>query len=207
MRSYGIFVSAALAALIAFSGCEKKESESRELQPPVAEQTETKEVSADMQKSAAEAIEPAKESETTSETAPKEMLEEKASAVEANVTEALTDVKEKASEVVESVKEEAKEATAAALSAVTGSGEKQEKVDAAALYKSKCSGCHGSKGQKHALGKSNILAGQSKELLKEKMEGYKNGSYGGAMKQIMSSQISSMSEEQIEALADYISKL
>ena len=108
--------------------------------------------------------------------------------IEKNVQKAVDDAKQEASKAVESAKEAA------------------PKADGAALF-TKCAGCHGAKGEKHALGKSNIIAGQSKADLVKKIKGYQDGSYGGAMKGLMVSQVKGLNDAQIEALADYISKL
>ncbi len=80
-------------------------------------------------------------------------------------------------------------------------------ADGAALYK-KCAGCHGMHGEKKALGKSAPIAGWDKEKLVEALKGYKAGTrnvYG--MGALMKGQVASLSDADIEALADYISKL
>lgn len=74
------------------------------------------------------------------------------------------------------------------------------------LYKKRCASCHGADGGRKALGVSNILKGQSKEELQKKLKGYKDGSYGGAKKSIMVSQVINLSDSEIEELAEYISK-
>lgn len=79
-------------------------------------------------------------------------------------------------------------------------------VDAETLYKV-CASCHGQKGEKEALGKSQIITGWDKNRVIEALNGYKNGSYGGAMKGIMKSHVESKTNEEIEALAVYISNL
>jgi cytochrome c553 len=38
------------------------------------------------------------------------------------------------------------------------------------------------------------------------MQGYKDGTYGGAMKSMMMGQVATLSKEQMEAIADYIVK-
>ncbi|MRI83938.1 MAG: cytochrome C [Nitratiruptor sp.] len=80
-------------------------------------------------------------------------------------------------------------------------------ADGAALYK-KCAGCHGAKGEKKALGKSAPIAGWDKAKLVEALKGYKAGTrnvYGMGM--LMKGQVASLSDADIEALAEYISKL
>jgi len=80
-------------------------------------------------------------------------------------------------------------------------------ADGAALYK-KCAGCHGAHGEKKALGKSAPIKGWPKEKIVEALKGYKAGTrnvYG--MGALMKAQVASLSDADIEALADYISKL
>lgn len=74
------------------------------------------------------------------------------------------------------------------------------------LYK-KCASCHGLNGEKSALGKSKVIAGWEVEKLKEALNGYRDGSYGGAMKGIMRGQVMPLSQEDIDSLANYISSL
>jgi len=75
----------------------------------------------------------------------------------------------------------------------------------ASLFQQKCSGCHGNTGNKHALGTSPLLKGQNKEDIIKKLNGYIEGTYGGSKKNIMQSQVKSLSDEQIEKLAEEIS--
>ena len=75
------------------------------------------------------------------------------------------------------------------------------------LFTQKCASCHGQLGEKTALNKSQIIAGWEKEKSVAALKGYQNGTYGSTMKGIMKGQVSSLSEEQIEALADYIATL
>lgn len=77
-------------------------------------------------------------------------------------------------------------------------------ADGAALYK-KCAACHGASGEKHALGKSKVIKDMSKEELVTAMNGYKDGSYGGPMKALMKGQVASLSDEDTNTLADFIS--
>jgi len=73
------------------------------------------------------------------------------------------------------------------------------------LY-AKCKGCHGADGSKQALGVSALLKGQSAADIESKLKGYAAGTYGGAKKSIMASQVSRLSEHDISELAEYISK-
>lgn len=74
------------------------------------------------------------------------------------------------------------------------------------LYK-KCVSCHGANGEKVALGKSKLINKMNKDELTAAMIGYKDGSYGGPMKAMMKAQLAPFNQEQIQVLADYISKL
>ena len=71
---------------------------------------------------------------------------------------------------------------------------------------SKCAGCHGPKGEKKALGKSKVIAHMSKDEIVKALHGYKDGSYGGAMKGLMKGQVASLSDADIKAIADQIGK-
>ena len=71
------------------------------------------------------------------------------------------------------------------------------------LYK-KCAGCHGVNGEKKALNKSKVIAGISKDQLIVALAGYKDGSYGGAMKGLMKGQVASLSEADIKKVSEYI---
>jgi cytochrome c553 len=70
----------------------------------------------------------------------------------------------------------------------------------------KCVGCHGANGEKAALGKSKIIKDMSKAEIIAAMNGYKDGSYGGAMKGLMKGQAASLSDADIEAIANQIGK-
>ncbi len=75
--------------------------------------------------------------------------------------------------------------------------------DGAGLYK-KCASCHGAKGEKKALGKSAPIAGWDVAKTTGALKGYKDGSYGAAMKGLMKGQVTSLSDADIDALATYI---
>lgn len=70
-----------------------------------------------------------------------------------------------------------------------------------------CASCHGQKAEKEALGKSQVIAGWDKQRTIDAMNGYKNGTYGGVMKNIMKPHVESKTEVEIEAVSDFISKL
>jgi cytochrome c-type protein NapB len=67
-----------------------------------------------------------------------------------------------------------------------------------------CTSCHGTDFSKVALGKSKIVSDMSKEDIVTAMLGYKNGTYGGAMKGLMVGQVKKYSEDELKASADAI---
>lgn len=80
-------------------------------------------------------------------------------------------------------------------------------ADGSGLY-SKCASCHGAKGEKVALGKSEVIAGWSSDktlaALKEYKAGTRNVHGMGAM---MKGQVASLSDADLKALADHIAGL
>ena len=67
-----------------------------------------------------------------------------------------------------------------------------------------CKGCHGADFEKKAMGKSKVVKDMSKEDFISSLKGYKDGSYGGAMKGMMKGQVASLSDADIEAMATEI---
>jgi cytochrome c len=71
----------------------------------------------------------------------------------------------------------------------------------------KCKACHGLEGKTAALGKSAIIAGQDKQAIITSMNAYKAGTKNETgMGGIMKGQAASLSDEDIEAIAEYLSK-
>jgi cytochrome c-type protein NapB len=69
-----------------------------------------------------------------------------------------------------------------------------------------CAGCHGANFEKKAMGVSKVVKDLSKADIVKALKGYKDGSYGGAMKGIMKGQAGPLSDAQIEAIANKIGK-
>lgn len=106
-------------------------------------------------------------------------------------------VEEKKTEVkVEPKVEEPKQVVEVATTELSGE----------ALFKT-CASCHGLKGEKEALGKSQAITGWDKNRVIKALNGYKDGTYGGVMKNLMKTHVETKTPEEIEILADYISKL
>jgi len=70
-----------------------------------------------------------------------------------------------------------------------------------------CAGCHGKKFEKHALGKSQIIAGWPVAKIEKALKGYKAGTYGGPMKGVMKGQVARLSDADIADLAKQISAM
>ena len=79
-------------------------------------------------------------------------------------------------------------------------------TDGAGLYK-KCASCHGSSGEKKALGKSKVINEMTQVNLVSALKGYQDGSYGASMKALMKGQVAKLNNEDIDALAQYISTM
>lgn len=79
--------------------------------------------------------------------------------------------------------------------------------DAASLFGQKCVSCHGTKGEKAALGKSQIISGMNEQQIKDALKGYQTGTYGKEMKAVMQGQAKGLNDAQIDALSKYIPTL
>jgi len=79
-------------------------------------------------------------------------------------------------------------------------------ADGAALY-AKCAGCHGADGKTKALGKSDPIAGLAADVVVKDLQGYKAGTLNKhGMGGVMKGQ-ANMSDDDMKAVAEYISKL
>ena len=77
-------------------------------------------------------------------------------------------------------------------------------ADAASLFGQQCASCHGAKGEKMALGKSQIIANLTQEQITQALKGYQAKSYGKEMKAIMEGKAKGLNDEQIKLLSAYI---
>ncbi len=114
-------------------------------------------------------------------------------------------VKDAGSAVVEKAADVAHGATAAVAGAATAAVV-GDSIAGVSAY-TKCKACHGSNAEKKALGTSKIIAGWDAAETVKAMNGYKDGSYGGAMKGVMKGQAASMSDADIANVAAYIATL
>ena len=67
-----------------------------------------------------------------------------------------------------------------------------------------CVGCHGNNFEKKALGASHVVKDMSKQDIIKALNGYKDGSYGRAMKGVMSGAVAPLSKQDIKDIADII---
>jgi len=145
----------------------------------------------------------AKEAATVAVNKATQAVKEKAAEVKEQAVAKVEEVKAKASEAVDSAKaavakvaDKATEAVAAATA-----------PDGKALF-AKCAGCHGADGKTAALGKSEIIAGQSAADLEKKITEYKAGTRNTkGMGGLMKGQVAGLSDADIKAVATYISGL
>ena len=89
-------------------------------------------------------------------------------------------------------------------SAPVATSSEPKAFDALSAYASKCSSCHGTKGE----GKSIFpkLAGQTKDDIAKKLHGYKDGSFGNDKKAMMIPNAKALSDEEIEKIAEVVAK-
>ena len=80
-------------------------------------------------------------------------------------------------------------------------------IDGASIFAKNCASCHGVKAEKKALTKSQVIQGWQASKVEAALQGYKAKTYGGTMKTIMENKAKTLSDDEIKALAAYISKL
>jgi len=88
-----------------------------------------------------------------------------------------------------------------------GNGENNSTVDTQKLYQ-KCAGCHGSDGKTVALNVSPMIARSDKNATLTKLYGYQQGTLDTVgLGRLMSTQVNRLTPDELEALAEYISKM
>lgn len=151
-----------------------------------------------VKKDTSDAVETAKIKAAETTEAVKTKTAEIVTEAKAGTEKIVAATKEKATEVVAAVKEKTAEVTEAATSATPASPE---------AY-ANCKGCHGVDGKTQALGKSAIIAGQDKAALVASINEYKAGTRNVAgMGMLMKGQVASMSDADIDAVAEYLSSV
>ncbi len=76
----------------------------------------------------------------------------------------------------------------------------------AAVNGKACMGCHGANFEKKAMGKSKVVADMTHAEIATTLKGYKDGTYGAAMKGLMKGQVAKYSDADLEAFAHTIGK-
>ena len=64
-----------------------------------------------------------------------------------------------------------------------------------------CAGCHGQHFEKRAMGKSKVVKDMSIKEIVSSLKGYKNGTYGDTMKQMMVQQVKKLKDSDLEAMS------
>lgn len=136
-------------------------------------------------------------------------------AAKIKITEAAEAAKVAAAQIAAEAKVEAEKLADAAAEKVASEDKATEAVKekaggvmAAPAAYAKCKGCHGAEGKTKALGKSAVIAGQDKETLVTSLKAYQAGTKNVAgMGSLMKSQVETMSDEEIEAVAEYLSQV
>lgn len=131
--------------------------------------------------------------------------------VKQEIVKKTKDIKDEVVEKTENIKDEVVDKTQEIQKEVVAKVEDVKQVaiaqiSGAALYQV-CAGCHGADASKAALGKSQIIKGWDAKKIAAALHGYKAGTYGAAMKSVMAGQVSKLSDSDIKALSEYISKL
>jgi len=202
-----LIVLSLTAAAVFFTGCgEETKKAAGEAATAVQKTAEvaveetkeaTKEVAASAKEKVDEAVEATKEAAAPVVEAAKEKVDEAANAVKEVVASDETNISESTADG--EVQAPATEAVAEEATAENEAGK--------TLYV-KCSACHGLDGKTPALGKSAVIAGQSAADLEMKITEYKAGTRNTAgMGAMMKPQVAGLSDEDIKAVAAYISTL
>lgn len=67
-----------------------------------------------------------------------------------------------------------------------------------------CIGCHGKNFEKPAMNLSRIVKDLKEDEIRKALKGYKEGSHGGSMKEVMRNQISKFTDDEIEEIIKII---
>lgn len=192
-----------VAALVLL-GCGSQQKEDKTAQQPAAKEAPAPEAAGEVTTphaatEATTAPEAAAEADTT--------VEESVEAVTETVEESVETAAESVAETAEKVKEGAASAVEEASAAIEETVAQEPSADGAAVFAQKCASCHGTKAEKPALGKSQVIAGWDAAKTETALRGYIDGTYGGAMKAVMQGQAKALDDAQIKAVAEYVGSL
>jgi len=76
----------------------------------------------------------------------------------------------------------------------------------AAVNGAACAACHGKAWEKHAMGKSKVVADMTHADIATALKGYKAGTYGGPMKGVMKGQVARYSDADLDAFSQTVGK-
>lgn len=196
-----------IAATVLFTACEEKAKETTEETTPVVKEVAQETVKEDTgsaldeaKKAIAQAAEATKVKAAQMAEDAKREAEKLAAAAAEKTAELKASAEESITEATAELEEQAEKVSNAASDAMAT-------ISAPTAY-AKCKGCHGADGKIVALGKSAVIAGQDKAVLIASMNEYKAGTKNVAgMGSLMKGQVASMSDEDIEAVAEYLSSV
>ncbi|WP_321312009.1 c-type cytochrome [Halarcobacter sp.] len=205
-----ILLSSVVAVMI-FTGCgeEKTNEPKAEVTPAVTTENKTAEEKFvdQVKKSTSEVASKISEESKKVVDASKDAVE----SVKDKVAKTTEDVVEKTQEVTKEVvdsasetKDKIEESINTIVAAKTNTNDSTNLLEKGKGIYLKCAGCHGSSAEKPALGKSQVIKGWDKDKIVSSLNGYKDGTYGGVMKGVMKSQVANMTQEDIEAVSEYI---
>jgi len=203
-----IVLSVATVAILTFSGCgnDKKAAEATQTATQQAAET-TKNATEAVKEAANKTVEAAKETASKAAEAVKESAQKAAEATKEAASNVVNKAAEEAKEVAKKAAESTKEVANKAANAVKEATASNDNSKGQEIYK-RCVSCHGADGKTKALGKSEVIAGQNADDLVKKIEAYKAGTRNVAgMGALMKGQVGSLSDEEIKAVAAYISSL
>jgi cytochrome c553 len=133
--------------------------------------------------------------------------EEKVATVVDSVSDKIADTKEVLSNKVAEVVAPVTEVTKEAETKVEALTQTTENTAGKAAY-AKCAGCHGVEGKTKALGKSELIAGQTAAELETKIAEYKAGTRNvSGMGMLMKGQVGALDDAAIKAVSSYIAGL
>jgi len=167
---------------------------------------EKKEATAPVAEKATTEATKAPEAEKTTVEKAKEVVAQTASKVADKTAEVVEEAKKVATEAVEATKKATAEAVAETKEVVKEKVADAKEAVSSAVDTKACAACHGVNFEKKAMNVSKIVKDLSKEDIIKALKGYKDGSYGGAMKGLMKGQVASYDDAKIEAVAGQIAK-
>lgn len=187
-------VLSVVAASLLLIGCGQEKAEQTKTEVATPAKTET------VAEKATKAVEATKEAATAAIEKTTQVAKDAKESVAQTATKAVEATKEAATVAVEKTAQVAKDIKEAVAP-------KAEEAVAPKAF-AKCVGCHGKDGKMKALGKSEIIAGQSKADLVKKIGEYKAGTRNAVgMGALMKGQVSALSDADIDAIATYVSGL